>query len=109
MTPPPDEALVLSVSTRVRIIALSMAAKVWDNPLVSFDDLFQEGMLAVCVAVPRYEPVMQSAPAFFGRRAAGAMQDYLRRIDHLGRRDRNAVKAGLREDVVLVPLDEAMG
>lgn len=53
------------------------------------DDLFGEACQGLLESIPRFEPSLGHAPVtFFYRRIVGAMIDYIRRQDHMTKRDR---------------------
>lgn len=72
------------------------------------EDAFQEAAIGVLAALPRFDPSRGvSLKTFLSWRAIGAVRDWGRRQDPLGRRHRRLVKEGECESPTEIPLDRA--
>lgn len=70
--------------TRVRGMANSIP--IFNPSVVSSDDLYQVGMLAVLAALETYDPSRKAAfPTYAFRKIQGSMQDLLRRVSSTSR------------------------
>lgn len=66
---------------------------------VGLDDLAQEGMIALWLALERFDPSKGCKLMTFAQsRVIGAMKDHLRMLDPLSRRERELRKASGQED-----------
>lgn len=86
-----EEEIIKEMLPTVKRIASDLLHNLPKN--VEFDDLVQEGVLALLSAVRRYDPQKgANLHAFVVKRVKGAMYDYLRRIDWMPRNLRHNVK-----------------
>ncbi len=86
-----EEEIIKEMLPAVKRIASDLLHNLPKN--VEFDDLVQEGVLALLSAVRRYDPKKgTNLHAFVIKRVKGAMYDYLRRIDWMPRNLRHNVK-----------------
>jgi len=84
------DELILENRDMVRIIAKQTFRNL-PHHVILLEDLYQEGMIGLIQAADRYDaskPV--KFKTFAGTRVRGAMLDYLRRLDHVPRRVRQA-------------------
>lgn len=91
--------LVVSLANR-------MAANI--PPTVTVDELVSAGAEALLKSIEGFDPARRTKPStYFGRRLWGAMQDYLRAIDHLPRTARRRTRdvAALHEELGREPTD----
>lgn len=78
-----EPSLVDALAPWVRKLANKLAARD-ETRRIDPQDLYQEGLLAVHLLAPAYDPARAKPAAFVGRRVYGAMVDYLRGRHELG-------------------------
>jgi len=78
-----EPSLVDALAPWVRKLARRLAARD-ETCRVDPQDLYQEGLLAVHLLAPAYDPARAKPAAFFGPRVYGSMVDYLRGRHELG-------------------------
>lgn len=105
MTAAEREARILSLEPLVKIIAKKRIATL---PIFArLEDLVSAGWLGAIYAVDRFDPARHvELGAFATFRIRGAIEDYLRHIDHLSRDHRAAVKLGTEESPVVFSIDQ---
>lgn len=105
MTPAEREALILSLEPLVQIIARKKVATL---PLfVRLEDLVSAAWLGAIDAVDRFDPERQvELKAYAKWRIHGALNDYLRSVDHLSRDSRAAVKRGEMREPIIFSIDK---
>ena len=96
---PTRDQLILSLRDQVNYFAWRICQRTGERGLVSMDDLRGAGWIGAIQAVDAWDP-SRGVPllAFSRPRIKGAVSDYLRSIDPLGRGARRSVKAGRTND-----------
>lgn len=96
---------VIEYAPLVKRIASRMAFKY--GSLVEYEDLVQVGMIGLLDAYDKYVVTKDcSFRTYAGKRIVGSIMDELRKLDHLSRPDRQAVKNGGRLDVDICYLED---
>ena len=85
-------ALVTYYTLYVKSVAHAVHARI---PHIEYDDLFQEGMIALCDCIRRFDRKRKlQFTTFASMRVRGAMLDYVRNEDFVPRLERVRQKAG---------------
>ena len=98
------EAAILSLARVVGIKAAQTARRT--GHVVEAEDLYAPAWIGAIQAVDQYNPDRGALlRTYADRRIHGAIQDYLRSVDRLGRSHRKAIKDGLEEAPGFVSVD----
>lgn len=88
------DRLILSLSKNVLYIALSFGRRLPRH--MTRDDIISEGWIGAMRAVDNWDPARGKLNTYADRRIRGAILDYLRRLDPLVRKERQAYKVATR-------------
>lgn len=105
MTGAERDTLILSLEPLVKILAKKRAATL--PQFMRIEDLVSAAWLGAIDAVDRFNPQRHvELKAYAGWRIHGALNDYLRSVDHLSRDHRASIKRGERDAPLVFSIDQ---